>query len=116
MSEGKSTATIAVSKPAKKAKDPKLTAMRAKFVAASDALVEANAHIRQLEGQKAAAERKAVSDSQDTRRVANAMLVIEMLTDMSEGDKDIPASHLGRIGKQLTKDFADAAKMIGSDT
>lgn len=112
MNNENSTATMAVSKKAKPAKDSKLAAMKAKFVAASGALVEANSHIRHLEAQKAIAERKAVSDSHDTKRVANAMLVIEMITDMHDGDKDIPASHLGRIQKQLEKEFSAPALKI----
>ena len=112
MSTENSTATIAVSKPAKKVKDVKLAAEKQKVKDLGAVLAESAEKIRLLEAQKDVAERKAVSDSHDTKRVANAMLVIEMITDMHDGDKDIPASHLGRIQKQLEKEFSAPALKI----
>jgi len=115
MSNEQSTGTIAVSKPAKKAKDPKLAAMTAKYKAVSEELDEANEHIRHLEAQKDIAERKAVSDSHDTRRVANAVLTIDLLLDMAGDNKDMKAN-LERVAKQLKNKFEVPSEQIEHKT
>ena len=124
-----STATIAVSRPAKskgKSTLEKLQAKLDKLQGQNKSLVDLNYevqeqlgdaldHIRQLEGQKSTAERKAVSDSHDTRRVANAVLTIDLLMDMAGDNKEMKAN-LERVAKQLKNKFEVPSEQIEHKT
>ncbi len=106
-----STGTIAVSRPAKKVKDPKMVSLKARFDAVSISLAESADKIRHLEAQRDIAERKSVSDSHDTRRVANAVLTIDLLMDMAGDNKEMKAN-LERVDKQLKNQFIEPGKNI----
>ena len=127
MTDQTSTATMAVSKAAKKAKTP-LEKLQAKYDRLQekfdDLTIAFDIHfsvrhedlekIRILEAQKDIAERKAVSDSHDTKRNSNALILIETyLEDAAEDDeKTVPVSRLARVSEQLTKEFTAPALQI----